>query len=371
MNPTDLDLNSMEEPGQADAVAWADEFWRHLEDQPHGYDLFQVLRWVEARGGLGRKLGKAATPRQEPLRLKQIPHMAFAPSMVAGARQPGAGRPASLTVAGFGLFGPNGPLPLHITEYARERLMHHGDGALAAFADVFHQRLIALFYRAWADAQSAASLDHPQEDFSRYLRSLLHHTDTPSPDSGEVAPHARYVMAGQLLRQTRNAEGLIRILSSYFGIEVSLQEFHPRWVRLEAGDRLALGGGHARLARDTVLGAALRDAQHAFRLTLGPMRLADYMQFLPGRAKARQLRDWVREYVGLEFAWDARLILDKRDAAGLQLGRPVPLGHASWLGQRRASQGDAADLLVLPERQPRPMSVQERSDQPTTQDLLQ
>src|SRR5690606_19391018 len=183
----------------------------------------------------------------------------------------------------FGLFGPNGPLPLHLTEYARERLIHHGDGAFTAFADIFHHRLILLFYRAWADAQSAATLDHPQEDFSRRLAALLHHS-APAGRGGAIAPHAHYVMAGHLLRQTRNPEGLIRILSAYFGLEVRLLEFQARWLRLEPDDRLALDA-RASLGRGTVLGAAVRDAQHAFRLVLGPMRLADYMQFLPGRKK--------------------------------------------------------------------------------------
>ncbi|HZV57323.1 MAG TPA: type VI secretion system baseplate subunit TssG, partial [Sphingobium sp.] len=106
----------------------------------------------------------------------------------------------------------------------------------------------------------------------------------------------------------------------------------------------------ASLGRGTVLGAAVRDAQHAFRLVLGPMRLADYMQFLPGRKKWRQLRDWVREYVGIEFAWDARLLLDRRDVRGIALGRPAPLGLASWLGTRPEAMGDAGDLVVAPER---------------------
>src|SRR5690606_20867113 len=126
---------------------------------------------------------------------------------------PRDGRPARLSIYSFGLFGPNGPLPLHMTEYARERLIHHGDGALTAFADIFHNRLILLLYRAWADAQSAASLDHGQEDFSRHLAGLLHRPAV-EPARGAVAPHARYVMAGHLLRQTRNPEGLIQILGA-------------------------------------------------------------------------------------------------------------------------------------------------------------
>lgn len=324
-------------------------FWRQLEERPYEHDLFQVLRWIDARSGTPNRLGRAGSPRHEPVRMRQLPHMIFAPSTLAAAQAPEDGKPASLSVYGFGFFGPNGPLPLHLTEYARERLTHHADGALTGFADLFHQRLILLFYRAWADAQSTASLDHPEQHFSRFLSSMLHRAGHVGRNTDSVAAHAKYVAAGHLLRQTRNPEGLVQILHSYFNIAVRVNEFQPRWIRLETADRLSLGTRNAVLGESTVLGAAVLDAQHAFRLELGPMRLADYMGFLPGRNKARQLRDWVREYVGLEFAWDARLVLDKRDVRGVVLGRRVPLGQASWLGRRSAQQGDAGDLVIVPE----------------------
>ena len=53
-----------------------------------------------------------------------------------------------VSILSFGLFGPNGPLPVHMTEYARERIYHHQDTSLSAFADLFHHRLALLFYRA-------------------------------------------------------------------------------------------------------------------------------------------------------------------------------------------------------------------------------
>jgi len=336
-----------QEEGPKGGPSLTAEFWERLRDRPYEQEVFQVLRWIDARGGSDRRLGRAGTPRREGLRMRQMPHMVFAPSTFAAAEPPQEGRPARLSIYSFGLFGPNGPLPLHLTEYARERLIHHGDGALTAFADVFHHRLILLFYRAWADAQSAASLDHREEDFSRRLASLLHRL-VSARDDETIAPHARYVAAGHLLRQTRNPEGLVQILAAYFGLAIRLHEFHPRWFRLEPDDRLVLGS-RALLAQGAVLGAAVRDAQHAFRLELGPMRLADYMQFLPGRKKWRQLRDWVREYVGIEFAWDARLLLDRRDVQGVVLGSPTPLGQASWLGRWPEAMGDAGDLVVEPE----------------------
>ena len=53
----------------------------------------------------------------------------------------------------FGLFGANGPLPLHLTEYAYGRQLQAGDPSFARFADIIHHRFLGLFHRAWAQAQ--------------------------------------------------------------------------------------------------------------------------------------------------------------------------------------------------------------------------
>ncbi|MCC2596545.1 type VI secretion system baseplate subunit TssG [Pusillimonas sp. MFBS29] len=322
------------------------DFWQHLMAQPYKHDLFHVLRWIDARGGARKRLGRASTPRDEPLRVGQTPSLAFAPSTLSGAACDRPDGIAELSIYSFGLFGPNGPMPLHLTEYAHERLHHHGDDTLTAFADIFHHRLILLFYRAWADAQSTVSLDHEHQHFSRYLASLLH-MGTPGQQGRDTIPdHAKYYMAGHLLRQTRNPEGLKQILHSYFAVPVRIHEFIPQWIHLEPDQQLALGGGSAALGRNTLLGSAVRDAQHKFRIELGPLRMQSYRQYLPGGGHARQLLDWVRQYVGLEYEWDVQLVLDQRDVHGVVLGQSVPLGLSSWLGVRDPARGDARDVVL-------------------------
>ncbi|WP_251862812.1 type VI secretion system baseplate subunit TssG [Achromobacter sp. Marseille-Q4962] len=320
-------------------------FWRALEAQPYAHDLFNTLRWIDARAGARAPLGRAASPRAEPVRVRQEPSLAFAPATLARASAPREGRPGEISVYGFGLFGPNGPLPLHMTEHVRERVQHHGDRTLSAFADLFHHRAALLFYRAWADAQATASLDRGEDRFSAYVASLLHMGQPSIRRRDAVLDHAKYHMAGHLVRLTRNPEGLARILQRFFGVAVGLREFVPQWIRLEPAQRLRLGAA-AGLGRDTLLGAAVRDAQHKFRLEIGPLDLDAYCDFLPGGRRARQLLHWVRQYVGIEFAWDARLALRAEHAEGVRLGGRAPLGLASWLGRRPASLGDARDVVI-------------------------
>lgn len=320
-------------------------FWRALSEDPYSHDLFHTLRWIDARAGARLPLGRDTVARNEPVRLRQEPSMAFAPSTLASVSLARGARPPEVSIYSFGLFGPNGPLPLHLTEYARERMHHYGDRTLSGFADVFHHRLILLFYRAWADAQSTVSLDRQEARFTRYVASLLHMGMPSLAKRDAVMDHAKFFMAGHLLRQTRNPEGLKQILQTFFAVPVRIAEFVPQWIRLEPSQRLGLGGDQG-LGQDTILGAAVRDAQHKFRIELGPLTRADYAGFLPGGRRAKQLLHWVRDYIGVELAWDVRPVLKRQDVRGVKLGAQHPLGLSSWLGKRRLEQGDAGDLLL-------------------------
>ncbi|SDK16444.1 type VI secretion system protein ImpH [Pseudomonas delhiensis] len=328
----------------------AEDFWQRLMAEPHRHDLFQLLRRLDAQGGSPWRLGRAPYPRDEPLRLGQEASMSFASSTLAAVK-PRPGSPLhELSIFSFGLFGPNGPLPLHLTEYVRERVQHHGDRSLQDFCDLFHHRLILLFYRAWADAQPTVSLDRAeQRNFDRYLACLIGLGPDATPRDS-LPSHAKYALAGHLARQCRDAEGLEKVLRHYFGLPLRLVENCPTWLPIEAAERAQLSAGRqvARLGEAMLLGLARLDLQHGFCIELGPLEMADYQAFLPGAARTGELRDWVRQYLGLEFFWQLRLLLRCDQVQGASLGDGARLGLSSWCGQRH-SEADAGDLAYTVE----------------------
>ena len=114
-----------------------------LRDQPHEYAFFAAMRLLEAAHRGRPRFGHSKRPAQDALRLAQEPSVTHAPAMLAGY-EPGAdGRPDRLLVHFLGLFGPDGPLPLHLTEYASNRRRNHGDATFQRFADLFLQKQIA------------------------------------------------------------------------------------------------------------------------------------------------------------------------------------------------------------------------------------
>ena len=318
-----------------------------LIDKPWLLDWFQLMRRMEAHNPQYPRLGCALHPEDEPVRIGQTPALAFAAAEITGASFDKKGC-LRIEQAGFGLFGPNGALPLHVTEYVRERLAYDDDRALSAFSDIFHHRFALMFYRAWACAQPANSLDRPEDDkFADYVGALIGYRGSAYRDRDTIADHAKRYFSGHLARQTRNAEGLKAILEEDFNCSFRIQEWIPQWLQLNEDEQTRLGdeSTSAQLGVGAVCGAMVLDRQYRFRLHVGPLDLEKYRAFLPDASTNKALRDWVRNYVGYEFHWDFQLTLKRNQAPPLQLGEFVQLGWTSWLGNVDPTQ-DLADLIL-------------------------
>ena len=325
---------------------------------PWTFDFFQALRRIEGLFADKPRLGRALRPRDEPVRLSQEASVAFAPSTLS-ACDANDGRPPRLEQRFFGLLGANGPLPLHITEYVRERLIHNGDPTLARFLDLFHHRMALFFYRAWAEARPTVHHDRPKQDrFTAYVGSLSGHGMPGVAQRDAVPDHAKRFFVGHLARNPKNAEGLASIVEGFFRLPARVDQFVLGWLELPRDQRTVLGGEprlSGVLGRGTVIGERVRDVQSRFRAVLGPMDLDRFCDFLPGGRSLDRLRDWVRNYVGFEFDWDVQLVLARDEVPGIRLGREGRLGWTTWLGARQAAT-DADDLILSPER-PQPPQI--------------
>jgi type VI secretion system protein ImpH len=317
-----------------------------LAEAPYRHDFYQTLRRLECVYDSKPRWGHARRPVDEPVRFGQDPDLSFAPSPLASFEAGSGGRPPRLQVHLFGLLGPNGPLPIHITEYARDRLRQSGDRTLTRFLDLFHHRFLTLFYRAWAQAQPHVNRDRPHDDrFAGYLGAFIGIAPPAFRSRDTVPDLAKFFHVGTLIRHTRNAEGLRAILQHFFRVPVEIEQFVGDWMPLEVAQRTYLGRDGAMLGVAAVAGSRVWDRQHKFRLSLGPLTFVEYEDFLPGGVRLRKLVDWVRLYVNFELAWDVRLRLKKEEVPQTRLGAGRRLGWTTWLG-RRPSDRDADDLCL-------------------------
>ena len=145
-----------------------------LQEEGPTFDFFAAVRCLECANPDKPKIGTSIRPEDDPVRFCEEPYLAFPLSTVSKVTADPLTNVPRVYLNFIGLFGPNGPLPLHLTEYARERILHHNDHTLARFLDMFHHRVASLFYRAWAVNQQTVSFEHHGEDrISEYVASLV------------------------------------------------------------------------------------------------------------------------------------------------------------------------------------------------------
>lgn len=319
-----------------------------LEAEPEAFDFHAALRLLECAYPDKPRIGQSQRPQDDAVRFGQHPSLAFEHAMIASLSRSESGAAPRLDMNFFGLLGANGPLPVHLTEYARDRMRNSADPTFARFLDIFHHRMISLFYRAWASAQPAVSLDRPESDrFADYVGSTIGIGMPSLRDRDGVPDFAKLHYAGRLGAQVRNAEGLAAILSDFFRVPVVVKEFVGHWMTLPADGlcRLKSGPDAQRLGMTTVLGTKIWNCQHKFRIVVGPIGFDDFRRLLPGGDSLRRLVDWVRNYSGLAYHWDVNLILKKEEVPPLRLGKQAKLGWTTWLASHPPRQDDRQLLL--------------------------
>lgn len=330
-------------PGQ-----YADRLKKDLIAEPFRYEFLHALRALGQIYPDAPFPGDATRPRQEPYRLHQRVDLRFAPSSIESIREDPERKLLEFMVYFLGLSGPNGPLPIAWSEYVLERNRQFDDVTLESFFNIFNHRILALFYKSWALNHPAVDYERgTQSRFSRLLRSFIGLGTEGLEKRDTVDDRAKLFFSGHLRPLVRHAEGLASVLSGYFEMPVRIDEFQGQWLTLPENARCRLGeSAETGLMGSTlIVGSNIWECQLKFRIVFGPLSMSDFQRLLPQGEGFGHLRDWVRLYIGLEFAWEVQLIL-RRDEIGLvQLGETAYLGWTTWLTSGPVDE-DRGDLLI-------------------------
>ncbi len=324
------------------------EFLTEVSEKPFHYGFYQTVRRINCFYKDKPITGHSFRPTDDTFRFSQEPYTFFAPSTIGGLELDTDSPYPRLSQRFLGLFGPNGPLPLHLTEYARDRSRHHHDHALSRFADIFHHRAVSLFYAAWAQSQPTVQFDRPGEDrFAMYIGSLFG-LGLPSLRNVDEMHHiSKLGFAGHLSSLPRHVCGLVSLIKGYFDVPTQVREYIAHWMKIPQRDLFQLGMGNLNgsLGRDTIIGERVWQRQDKFQVRLGPLTLERYEAFLPAGKSFKALVAAVRNYVGMELLWEVNLILKKEEKPVTCLGKSGALGWTSWL--ETDNQVDHVEDLLL------------------------
>ncbi len=329
----------------ADTIAWFTE----LENNPYRFDLFAVLRYVDAVYTDKPRLGESLKASDDPIHLHQEPSLAFAASTITKYKAGFGGRKDHLYNLAFGMFGPHGALPTHITEFARSRERHFNDATFSRFADVFHHRMMCLFYRAWANCQPVVEMDRPGRNrFNLFVGSLSGMAGDELQNNDQLNLDACLHRSGLLSMGSRPADGLCSLLTDFFNLPFKILQFTGSWLALRPRDQVQIGNmkSATKLGFNTTLGEKVFDAQHKFTISCGPLTRTDFDRLLPNNKPFEELRLLTRHYCGDEFDWDVELWLKEDEVPEFRLGEQGALGWNTWIGDRTKDSGDASVVLV-------------------------
>lgn len=326
-----------------------------LAERPGGFSFFQAVRLLERLDPDRTAVGGWGDPTEEAVQFTVPPSFAFPRGEIASVERPEDGAaPARVTLNMMGLVGPSGVLPHEYTRFVADRERAR-DPAMRAFLDIFHHRIVSLFYLAWRKRRVELHEERPPEGggIPRYLLDALGLGLDAWQDRQEVPDRTLLHYAGLLGPEPRSAGALGQILRDRLGIPVRVEEFVGGWFPLRTGDQCRLGeeGDAACLGRGAVVGDEVWDAQSRVRLHLGPMDRDTFDRLLPGGDLRRELAALVRFHGQDQFEFELRLILRAEDIRGVRLGEadesPARLGWGSWLASRpRTRDGDETVLTL-------------------------
>jgi type VI secretion system protein ImpH len=319
--------------------------------QPYGYDFFQAVRLLERLYATRLPVGKDNNPKREAVRFHALPSLSFPPSQLAriSPEDETTGAPPQLTIAFMGLFGPLGVLPAHYTELVLERLRYR-DKALAEFLDIFNHRFISLFYRAWEKYRFPIAYERGAGDaFTQYLFSIIGmgtrglHKRLSLPDEGLL------LYGGLIAQKPHSVNAMAAVLSDYFAVPVTIEQFYGQWLKLEAENLTRCGKANHCLGSNTVVGTRVWDTQAKFRVKFGPLSFTQFYQFLPIGSAFNPAQDLTRLFAGMEFDFDLQLVLKAAEVPTCQLAtgsnRQPRLGWTTWLKTREFTRDDRQVVL--------------------------
>ena len=292
-------------------------------------DFLEFIRRVEAVTG-ERLVGKSVAGRTEPVRFGQVPHLNYASTAVAEIVER---EKLHVLVNFFGLWGPNGPMPLEASSYVHNRSHNCYDQTLRRFADIIHHRFIGLYYRAWKANEQGVGFDKPTGGLIAKVCDSL----AGSACQGTSLPRFTAAAFGMLFgNAVKSRDGLETILNEVFRLPIRVVEKMPTEVSIPADCRGRFGTpGVSELGRSIQLGSRFRTCTRKFRVRTEPVEFARAAQLFPGLTGGSMLVELIQSYLDRPLEWDLELRLHTSSLPPPLVTGERQLGRSVWLGRPR------------------------------------
>ena len=318
---------------------------------PERYEFFHLVRLYELvfRKTAGSVNNDAVS---EQIRFRNSLRLGFAPSQVdgmqSGYRLDAEGletaelEQVEITPSFMGMLGVNGTLPIHYTEQVILHERFNRDTAGRAFLDLFTNRAVGHFYRAWKKCKLPIQYEGNRKD--RFLPLILSLggmgfdalRERLNSPPGAVEDESLACFTGLVRQRPFSAEALKRLLCGYFREIVLIEQFVGRWCVVPPEQRSTLGNKNSLLGTNTLVGERVWQRNLRIRISIGPLTHERYTEFMPCGALAKALEKLLNLTTGGEFEFEIRPILRAEDVRPLVLlaGQSCQLGYDTFIASR-------------------------------------
>lgn len=320
------------------------ETLERLEAEARRFSFFRLVYSLERLFPASPPMGHLGPVANERIRLRADTSLTFSSSDVAQlayAKYPDGIERARLTESFMGLYGTVSPLPTHYPESIALSDYQGGPQPIREFFDVFHHRLVALFFRTWTKYRIAVSYRNRGDDpFSRRMFCTVGLDGFRDHET----PVHRFLFlkyAPLLASKSRSARGLNVALGDLFGeMGVRIEQFIGHWTLIEKPLRNKMGIMNNMLGENLTIGRYVFDGSGRYKIVLGPLSYDEYLSFLPGGSRRPVLKGVVDTFTPGIHDVMLELHVRKEEAPRLRLGseRPSVLGRTSWLGGQRREE---------------------------------
>ena len=334
---------------------------RQMLRSAHEFEFFQLVDMLQRLNPEAVPIGHQGPTAKEIVRLRPELSLNFPTGDVADMGQI-AGTDAlpdryRLTACFLGLYGTVTPLPIHYTEDLL--LNDREDETSRAFLDLFHHRLLSLFFRTWTKYRYHMLFQSGGRDaFSGYMLALVGLGTQGLQDRLAVEKVRTIRFAGLMTQQPRSAVGLEGFLRDYFdGLPASIEQCVGRWLSLADDDYNAIGMGNCTLGNDLIVGQRVYDRTGKFCLSVGPVDFETYKRFLPVGDAYKETDQIIRLYLidWLDYEIEVKLIGEEVPPLLVGEGdKAARLGWTSWVVSRPT---DDTSVVFLGDRSKSPSNA--------------
>jgi type VI secretion system protein ImpH len=300
----------------------------NLLENACSFNFFKAVHLLEGyaraqHNGRDHRLGRQLSPAEDPVRFCVNPGFVFPASDIQSIKNGHAHPDPVMTVNFMGLIGPKGVLPDWYNAHAQER-NYSRDYAFTDFLNLFHHRILSLFYLAWKKYRLPENyLPDGSDPISKGLGAFI---GMGAPERKADPEFARFskrrliYYSGLASRTVPTAATIETVVAGAVGAPVRVQQFVERLIPIHEHDPTCLGRANGTLKKNALCGGRIRDAASFFRVELGPMPWKKYLAFQPRSRNLALVRKLIAFIVGVEYEFEIRLILKGPEIPSLPLG---------------------------------------------------